>query len=65
MQKRLAELGYLVEVDNAFGSKTKAVVMQFQRDRTLKADGVVGKTTWAVLMAGPALRATVQPRHVP
>jgi hypothetical protein len=27
--------------------------MQFQRDRGLLPDGVVGRVTWAVMMAGP------------
>jgi putative peptidoglycan binding protein len=61
MQKRLADLGYVIKADNSFGIKTKATVMQFQRDRGMLADGVVGKKTWAVLMAGPAVRASGQP----
>ena len=64
LQQRLADLGYAVKVDHNFGAKTKTVVMQFQADRGLKADGVVGRTTWAVLVAGLALRANQRPRLV-
>lgn len=56
LQRRLSELGYVLKVDGSFGPKTKAVVMQFQRDRALLPDGAVGRKTWAVLMAGPTLR---------
>ena len=64
LQKRLADLGYALKVDHSFGAKTKAAVIQFQTDRGLKADGVVGRTTWAVLVAGLALRANQKPRLV-
>lgn len=32
-----------------FGPRTEAVVRQFQRDRNLVPDGIVGPTTWAAL----------------
>ena len=36
-------------VDGVFGSKTKAEVIKFQQNRSLSADGVVGRQTWASL----------------
>jgi hypothetical protein len=57
LQKRLAELGYAVKDDGSFGPKTKAAVTLFQRERGLLPDGVVGRKTWAVLVAGPATLA--------
>ena len=47
-------------VDNSFGPKTKAAVIEFQRTFGLVADGVVGPKTWNVLcapQAGPGIIA--------
>ncbi len=46
LQKALAALGYTVGTpDGNFGPKTEAAVVQFQKDKGLKADGIVGATT--------------------
>lgn len=39
-----------VEVDGDFGPKTEAAVRQFQRDKGLVPDGIVGPLTWAALL---------------
>jgi len=49
VQTRLRELGYTIAVDGDFGSQTRSIVRQFQRDRGLHVDGVVGPRTWAAL----------------
>ncbi|MBE6753211.1 MAG: DUF882 domain-containing protein [Ruminococcaceae bacterium] len=41
--------GYPCKVDGDFGGKTKAAVMDFQRDMLLTADGVVGYVTRCAL----------------
>ncbi|MCK9221168.1 MAG: peptidoglycan DD-metalloendopeptidase family protein [Limnochordia bacterium] len=49
LQRRLAELGYAVEPDGVFGAQTKNAVKIFQADFNLKADGIAGPKTFAVL----------------
>lgn len=50
IQTRLKELGYFNDnVDGIFGSRTKAALTAFQRDRGLTADGIAGKNTLAAL----------------
>lgn len=50
LQQRLAKLGYFKgNVTGRFGSATKEAVIKFQKDKGLKADGVVGDSTEASL----------------
>ncbi len=50
IQAGLNRLGYDVFIDGEFGPLTAAAVIQFQKDRGLEADGVVGKNTWSALI---------------
>jgi hypothetical protein len=44
--------------DSAFGPKTQAAVLNFQRSQSLVADGVVGRQTWLkVVMLAPEVRS--------
>lgn len=53
LQYHLAELGYFEScITGFFGHKTEASVLQFQQDRGLSVDGVVGPTTYSALMQG-------------
>ena len=45
MQERLRKLGFHLNVDGDFGPATKAMVMRFQTDQGLAADGIAGPTT--------------------
>ncbi|MGD1703591.1 peptidoglycan-binding domain-containing protein [Dapis sp. BLCC M229] len=51
VQRLLNNAGYgsLVE-DGIFGSRTDTAVKQFQKDRNLTVDGVVGSQTWKALV---------------
>lgn len=49
LQQHLASLGYTVAADGVFGAGTQSIVMQFQTNHNLTADGVVGDATWAEL----------------
>lgn len=50
VQTRLKELGFFKDkIDGIFGSKTRAAVIAFQKDRGLTPDGIAGKNTLAAL----------------
>jgi hypothetical protein len=51
LQLLLNRTGAQLRVDGQFGYRTQAAVADFQRDRHLAADGVVGEDTWARLSA--------------
>ena len=47
VQTALKNAGYYQGViDGRIGAKTKEAISRFQRDRGLKADGIIGKKTW-------------------
>ena len=50
LERRLKKLGYKnVTVDGQFGKVTDRAVKDFQRNKGLKADGIVNKKTWQAL----------------
>ncbi|HET9223769.1 MAG TPA: peptidoglycan-binding protein, partial [Roseiflexaceae bacterium] len=59
-QQRLHDLGYAVgAIDGVYGPRTEAAVRQFQQDRHLVVDGIVGSNTWAALRATAGLSKSV------
>lgn len=51
LQERLITLGFLQgQADGVFGSVTQAAVIAAQQSFELEADGIVGATTWSVLL---------------
>ena len=53
LQILLNGLGYSVgEADGEFGSKTSRAVSDFQSDKKLTADSVVGSATWKAILCG-------------
>ena len=47
----LIEAGLETDIDGIFGRHTESLVRDFQADRGLTADGIVGPRTWAELEA--------------
>lgn len=51
-QIQLKAAGYLVgKADGIFGPQTKEAVIKLQKDYNIKADGIIGPVTWAILEA--------------
>ena len=55
LQQQLTRFGYQVPSTGYFGPMTTAAVLQFQRDRGLKPDAVVGSLTATALVSAPAV----------
>lgn len=49
LQGLLVDLGFKVLVDGNLGKNTADAVIEFQRSRGIKADGIIGPLTWAAL----------------
>ena len=50
LQRRLAQAGATITQDGLFGRGTRAEVEKFQRNQSLKVDGIVGIATWTKLI---------------
>ncbi len=53
VQQRLADHGWIITVDGDFGPDTERVVREFQSNKGLEVDGVVGPITWSALWTSP------------
>lgn len=49
-QSMLSALGFAITVDGKFGSRTEAIVVSFQANNGLVADGIIGSKTWQKLI---------------
>ncbi len=50
LQYLLSARGHAVTVDGSFGTRTDAAVRDFQRQKQLAVDGIVGPATWSALI---------------
>lgn len=53
VQARLRDRGWKIGVDGDFGSQTDSIVRQFQKEKGLQVDGIVGNRTWSALWQSP------------
>ncbi|MGI2329133.1 peptidoglycan-binding domain-containing protein [Planococcus sp. YIM B11945] len=49
LQWTLNQYGLKTAVDGSFGPKTEKNVRQYQKDKGLKIDGIVGEKTWTAI----------------
>ena len=52
-QARMAERGWTLSVDGTFGDRSDRVCRQFQREKGLEVDGIVGPETWTATWNAP------------
>ncbi|GAA2154084.1 hypothetical protein GCM10009760_52630 [Kitasatospora kazusensis] len=52
-QQKMADRGWSITADGEYGPKSAAVCAQFQREKGLDGDGVVGPLTWAATWNTP------------
>lgn len=52
LQQALANKGYKISADGAFGPATRSAVMSYQSSQGLTVDGIVGPSTWNKLFSG-------------
>jgi hypothetical protein len=54
-----------LKVDGIFGPKTRASVIEFQKESDLKSDGIVGRETWFALISAPPQPGASKPKPAP
>ena len=52
-QAKLRDRGWKITVDGIFGPRTEAIIRQFQAEKGLVVDGLVGEKTWAAIWHSP------------
>jgi hypothetical protein len=52
-QQQMAARGWAISVDDCYGAQSETVCRQFQAEKGLTADGVVGPDTWAATWTAP------------
>jgi|GEM_PF-1120761 peptidoglycan hydrolase-like protein with peptidoglycan-binding domain len=61
LQQALLKEGYSLAVDGIYGRQTRRAVIQFQRAKGLKADGIAGNETLSLLYGSGAPQAAAAP----
>jgi peptidoglycan hydrolase-like protein with peptidoglycan-binding domain len=45
-QTRMKQRGWTLTIDGNYGPASESVCKQFQKEKKLRVDGIVGKETW-------------------
>lgn len=53
IQAKLRDRGWNINVDGDFGPQTDKIVRQFQKEKRLAVDGLVGRNTWKSIFTSP------------
>ena len=61
LQQALLKEGYSLAVDGIYGRQTRRAVIQFQRAKGLKADGIAGNETLSLLYGSGTPQAAAAP----
>lgn len=59
LQQLLTEYGYTVLQTGIFDDATEIAIKKFQNAKKMKVDGIVGETTWSILMKSKKLKYLV------
>ncbi len=65
LQQRLKDRGWNIGVDGNFGRQTVTVVSNFQKEKGLEPDGVVGQKTWTAVWTAPGQVVVTPPPPPP
>jgi peptidoglycan hydrolase-like protein with peptidoglycan-binding domain len=52
-QARMRVRGFHIDVDGFYGRQSKSVATQFQQEKGLEVDGIVGRQTWTAAFSLP------------
>jgi murein L,D-transpeptidase YcbB/YkuD len=52
-QQRMRDRGWRIDVDGIYGPQSAGIARQFQREKGLQVDGIVGPRTWAAAWTAP------------
>ena len=63
LQEKLSATGYPLPAGDRFSAKTDTAVRNFQRKKTLLADGIVGAKTWLALGVKDTATARAKPAN--
>ncbi|CAL9626039.1 peptidoglycan recognition protein family protein [Streptomyces sp. enrichment culture] len=64
-QQRMAERGWSIGVDGAYGEQSRRVCLAFQQEKGLTVDGVVGAQTWYAAWTAPVSSGGSNPGAAP
>ena len=64
-QTQMQQRGWRIEVDGRFGPQSDRIARQFQQEKGLTVDGIVGPETWRVTFDNSTITGIAQPPQTP